>query len=110
MPYIKRTDGFNASAAGRTLRDCAYRHDDEALLVAAADELRPGDEVIDAGTYSALRSEVAVHNAALPATPADPLPNTVGLLAAAPSDADLALLLPDLATVRRALQALARRL
>lgn len=110
MTYIKRTDGFNKAAAGRSLVGCAYYEDTQALLVAEVDMTLPGDELLDRAAYTAWLQTIAAHNAALPATAAVPAGEPLRKLAAAQTDADLAALLPDLPALRQLLKAIAKRL
>lgn len=66
MAFIKRTDGFNAAAAGRTLTNCVYRQNDEASLVAEVESVALDDLELTEQEFEAEKSAILAHNAVLP--------------------------------------------
>lgn len=63
MVYIRRSDGMNVAAAGRSLRGLVVRLDDSEL-VAEVDNALTGDQVIDAVTYASTAQAIRDWNTA----------------------------------------------
>jgi hypothetical protein len=68
MPYIKRTDGLAATAAGRECFTISSRRD-EAVTVAEVEVMKPGDIELSPSQFDKELASIASHNAANPAPP-----------------------------------------